>query len=539
MLAGLLALFILPALSWPSLYDRDEGYYAECARHMSLTGDVFVPHFSGEPWMEKPPLTYWFMALAMRMFGADEFAARLPSGLFGVLAALMVFPLARRMGGLRAGALAAAALASAPLFGMVARLALLDAALLCCVMLSMAGLWRFIEKGGGGVGLLMFYSGAGLGMLAKGPLGAALPAFALIGFLALSGEWKMLKRMRLIPGGLLALAIFAAWAVPANIATDGEFFYELVWKRTLEPVFVPLQGHGGRSPLKYVLSIPFYVPVLAAGFLPWTVFFWPSARELLRGGRKDPLVAFLVGWFAAHLVAFSLVRTKLPHHILPALPPLAIAMGLYWDKLWRGAVQGSAKALRRSGWALGAIGIAGAAGMLALGPALGFGWGAVAAFLPVALAAGASGLAPMRRLRLRPAHAAVPMAAWAMLWVTLAWQFGLPSLDRAKAPARIAQTLRLAYGPDLSEVQLGVSGFREVSLAFYARRPLHRLRPGEELHAFLSTDAPAAVVLGERAYRDAKASGLPEGYRILFDDKAWLPERGRWQRVVVVGNGRR
>ena len=85
-LVALAALATVPCLGSTTFFDRDEGYYAECAREMALRGDPFVPTFSGKPWMEKPPLTYWAMAVSMKLLGFNEFAARLPSALAGLLA---------------------------------------------------------------------------------------------------------------------------------------------------------------------------------------------------------------------------------------------------------------------------------------------------------------------------------------------------------------------------------------------------------------------------------------------------------------------
>ena len=338
------ALAILPCLGTTSLYDRDEGYYAECAREMAVGGNLFVPHFSGRPWMEKPPLTYWAMAAAMKLFGPDEFAARLPSALAALLATWLTFRLATWMYSALAGVLAAAMLGTCVLYGAVARLALLDTTLLCCVLLSMIGLWQFIERGRRAAlarpsygGLVLFYVGCGLGGLAKGPLGIALPLIALAGYLAWSRDWRLLPKMRPLRGALLILAIVALWVVPANWLTGGRYIYELVWEGTLAPIFTPLQGHGGGDLAQYLLLLPAYLPVLLFGFLPWSLFLVPALRRIGGAeGRQDTRAAFLGGWILAQLLVFSLVSTKLPHHILPILPALAILCGAFLAELISG-----------------------------------------------------------------------------------------------------------------------------------------------------------------------------------------------------------
>ena len=73
------ALLCLPNLGGPSLWDIDEGRNAEAAYEMEQSGNALVPTFNYQLRCDKPALLYWLQAAAYRTFGADEFAARLPS----------------------------------------------------------------------------------------------------------------------------------------------------------------------------------------------------------------------------------------------------------------------------------------------------------------------------------------------------------------------------------------------------------------------------------------------------------------------------
>ena len=63
------------------LIDPDEPRYASTARDMVLNGNWIVPHFNGVPRINKPPLFYWAIAISYKLFGINEFSARLPSAL--------------------------------------------------------------------------------------------------------------------------------------------------------------------------------------------------------------------------------------------------------------------------------------------------------------------------------------------------------------------------------------------------------------------------------------------------------------------------
>ena len=81
------------------LTSPNEGLYAQVAREMLHTGDWTVPRLDGTVYFEKPPLLYWSMALAMKIWGESSFAARLPSAIGGIITLVCVFALGRRLAG--------------------------------------------------------------------------------------------------------------------------------------------------------------------------------------------------------------------------------------------------------------------------------------------------------------------------------------------------------------------------------------------------------------------------------------------------------
>src|SRR5437868_11712955 len=62
----------------------DEPRYAQVAREMLERGDWITPTLGGFDWFEKPALFYWLEIISYRLFGVNEFAARVGSALFGL-----------------------------------------------------------------------------------------------------------------------------------------------------------------------------------------------------------------------------------------------------------------------------------------------------------------------------------------------------------------------------------------------------------------------------------------------------------------------
>ena len=76
---GISLLLFIPFLGKVHLFDWDEINFAECAREMVTSGKYSTVTIDYLPFWEKPPLFIWMQALSMKIFGINEFAARLPN----------------------------------------------------------------------------------------------------------------------------------------------------------------------------------------------------------------------------------------------------------------------------------------------------------------------------------------------------------------------------------------------------------------------------------------------------------------------------
>ena len=90
-------LLFLPGLGSVHLFDWDEINFAESAREMLVTGDYLTVRVNFEPFWEKPPLFIWMQALSMKIFGVNEFAARFPNVIAGIVTLLVFFNIGRKL----------------------------------------------------------------------------------------------------------------------------------------------------------------------------------------------------------------------------------------------------------------------------------------------------------------------------------------------------------------------------------------------------------------------------------------------------------
>ncbi|MCX5893961.1 MAG: glycosyltransferase family 39 protein, partial [Deltaproteobacteria bacterium] len=296
----------------PGLMDPDEGRYAEIAREMLVLKDWLVPHLNFFPYLEKPPLVYWFTALSFKGIGYTELAARLPSAVSAVGGLFLAYGLGRVMWGPAAAFLGATVLATCSGYVALGRILTLDMT------------FSFLVNLGIGLGYLALrqeqsrlwpwaYGVLALAVLTKGPVALILAGLIWGLWVVIEGRsWKLLIR----PWSWLLLAVlvlpwfaYLQWRIPEYFHY---FILEQNFGRFLTPAIHPQPGY-------------FFGPVLLGLLLPWT-FLLPWALWGLGQGR-DPDRVFLLIWAAVVLVFFSLSRGKLPPYILPALLPLALLLG--------------------------------------------------------------------------------------------------------------------------------------------------------------------------------------------------------------------
>ncbi len=156
-------------------------------------------------------------------------------------------------------------------------------------------------------------------MLSKGLVGIVLPVGTIGLYVLLRRDWAFLKSLKILKGGALFLLIAAPWFVAVSLANPEFarfFFIQEHFER------FTTQVHQRYGPPWY------FLPILAAGLLPWLL---PALAAWWRSLRKPALDAqFLFAlWALVVLAFFSASSSKLPSYILPMAPMLALLAGRY------------------------------------------------------------------------------------------------------------------------------------------------------------------------------------------------------------------
>jgi 4-amino-4-deoxy-L-arabinose transferase-like glycosyltransferase len=307
------------------LIDPDEGRYIEIPREMLERGDFITPTLNYVKYFEKPPLHYWLNALSLKIFGENEFAARFPGTLCGLLTVLFTYYLGRRLFGRRTGLLAATLLGTAVGFLVQSRINFTDITL-TFFLTGAFGFFLLASRDGAtrkGRDYYLFYLFMALAVLAKGLIGIVLPGGVILLYLACTGRWRLLKEMRLCSGGLLFLLISAPWFVLVSLRNPefAQFFFiHEHFQRFLTKV------HHRYQPFW------FFIPVLVGTMLPWSLFIPAALGKVWRERKLQDDAFFLLIWGALIFAFFSKSDSKLVPYILPVFPPLAILIGRWFSE---------------------------------------------------------------------------------------------------------------------------------------------------------------------------------------------------------------
>jgi 4-amino-4-deoxy-L-arabinose transferase-like glycosyltransferase len=336
-----LGAFYLCGLGSLPLVGPDEPRYAQVAREMLQRGDFITPTLGGVPWFEKPPLLYWMMMASYRVFGVSEFAARLGPAICGLLTAIFLCWAGKKIAALNDDheeiasdnanlarwsafvfltSLGTIVFSRGASFDIVLTMTVTGA--LCCFLVWHIGNIRSAEGNPGSWLLAGFHLFIGLSLLAKGLVGVVLP-FGIIGAYLLARRELPAKRF------LLSLL----WGIPIAAAVAGVWYGPMIYRHgwTFIDQFI-VQHHFARfvsNKYRHPQPFYFYVPVVAALVLPWTMVLIATltASPRWRWGGMDALErtrVFALIWLVVPVLFFSFSGSKIPGYVLPVLPAASL-----------------------------------------------------------------------------------------------------------------------------------------------------------------------------------------------------------------------
>ncbi len=321
--------------------DDVDAVQAQIARNMLDAGDWVTPRLDGIPYLEKPPLIYWAMAVSYKVFGVHDWAARIPVALSAIALAWLTAAFGIWAFGRRAGFYAGLCISTCVGLFLFTRILIPDVMLTAAIVLSMWAFLRSLDENEGHPRLWALVLAATLGtsLLFKSLIGVVFPLGAGIVYLAVARQLfsrRTWKRLHPFTGLLIAVLIAAPWHILAALRNPP--YFDFTWHS------VPGQYHGFlwfffmneqvlrflnlRYPHDYNTVPRLYFWLLNLVWLfPWSLYLPAAARLSFKPSDRAGQARLLALCWTGFVLVFFTFSTTQEYYSMPCYPALALLLG--------------------------------------------------------------------------------------------------------------------------------------------------------------------------------------------------------------------
>lgn len=334
-------LLFLPFLNHVHLFDWDEINFAESAREMLLTHNFRMVQINFQPFYEKPPLFIWLQAISMSYFGVNEFAARLPNAICGIVTLLVVFNVGRYVFKSQLGVLWAMMFCCSILPHLYFKSGIIDPVFNLFIFLGVFFLFKLsvqndfenhqTQKRNRRWNLVFSALFIGLATLTKGPVAILLSVLtATVYFVVNRGKLKI-ELGEMILWWVMVVVVIIFW-LSFEIHANGLKFVDEFIIYQIRLFSTEDAGHGGPV---------FYHPLLLLiGVFPASMLIYDAFKK---NDNDDTTQVFFKRWMiyllCVVLIVFSIVKTKIVHYSSLCYFPITFLAAYYLNYLFDGKMK--------------------------------------------------------------------------------------------------------------------------------------------------------------------------------------------------------
>lgn len=317
-IAIIAAVFFIPFLGEIHLFDWDEINFAESAREMILTGNYTQVQVNFQPFWEKPPLFFWLQSMSMHLFGVNEFAARFPNAICGILSLLMLYNIGRKYINKRFGLIWSIFYFGSFLPHLYFKSGIIDPVFNLFIFSAIYFLAETIRDHDNASKNALF-SGifTGLAILTKGPVGLLIVLLTFLVYWA-SKRFKKVSTLKTILLYAFSTFVISFFWFGFEVIKNGPWFLVEFIQYQIALFSEPVAGH--QQPFYYHFVVVFL------GCFPMSVFALRSLGKKLPIKDK-PAANFFKKWmvylFWVVMILFTIVTTKIVHYSSMAYFPLS------------------------------------------------------------------------------------------------------------------------------------------------------------------------------------------------------------------------
>lgn len=330
------ALTLIPFIGLTDFNTKGEPREAIVAVIMIDTHNWILPQNNGDEFAYKPPMFHWLVAATSVVIGGvNEFSARFPSALAGVVLAVMTFCFFARRKNQQTALLTSVIMLTTFEVHRAATNCRVDMVLTLFIVLALYQLFRWTERDLRGIPIWAILW-MGCGMLTKGPVAIILPCLVSCVYLWIQGRhfWFVVWRFALI--AMSAMILPCLWYYAAWLQGGDKFLYLIYEENVLRFLGkMPYSSHENGAwyyPVVLLSSaVPYTLICLMALFTiqreqwrklqvlksAWWKGLWEHIRKMDRVELFSLLAIVLIIGF------YTIPKSKRGVYILPVYPFVA------------------------------------------------------------------------------------------------------------------------------------------------------------------------------------------------------------------------
>lgn len=331
------AFFFFPFLGRVHLFDWDEINFAEISREMIVLDEYFRIFVNYEPFWQKPPLFFWFQVISMKLWGINEYAARFPNAVCGVITLILLYDMGRKLYDHRFGLIWALVYLGSILPHLYFKSGIIDPFFNLFIFL---GYYYFIlfhwKKSGYNKPQLRFGKWAyllwggfilGLAVLTKGQVAYLLVSLSLFVYWVLQRFRFYVNVPEFLVYTIAASMVTLAW-FGLETLNNGTWFVTEFNRYQMSLFSAPSAGHKGFP--------GYHVVVLLIGCFPASVFALRSFGKMHQEEvhHRDFRTWMMILFFVV-LIVFTLAKSKIVHYSSMCYFPLTYLATLTLYQLWQ------------------------------------------------------------------------------------------------------------------------------------------------------------------------------------------------------------
>lgn len=326
------AILFIPFLGNVHLFDWDEINFAESAREMIASGNYFSVQINFSRFTEKPPLFFWMQVLSMKVFGVNEFSARFPNAICGIITLVLIFKIGKQIFNEYFARIWVMVYLGTFVTFLYFKSGIIDPWFNLFIFLAIYYFYTLTTsiqvnrlKQATLTGVFL-----GLAVLTKGPVAILIALLTYVVFV-------VLNRFRFFINGKEFMFVFAATLIVCfawfgiDLIQNGPSFLIEFLQRQIAIFSTNDADHGE----------PFFYHwwVLLLGCFPASIFFMKGMFVQVERNEQKMFKQWMVILFWVTLILFSIVKTKIVHYSSLCWFPLTAIASMYLSDIFNNKVR--------------------------------------------------------------------------------------------------------------------------------------------------------------------------------------------------------